>query len=86
MTEREKDAAFKEGYWTGRLDGLLNRSPGHAAMWVRVMRPDTYPYHYSHGYVIGVRDALLEAPERAIAPATMVSLEAPVTKESGSIG
>jgi hypothetical protein len=71
MTEREKDAAFREGYWTGRLDGLLNRYSGQAAIWVRVMRPDTHPYHYNHGYVIGVRDAQLEAAERAIGPAIM---------------
>ena len=82
MTEREKNEAFKEGYWTGRLDGLLNRYSGYAAMWVRVTRPDTYPYHYSHGYVIGTRDAQLEGAGRAISPVAMASLGTPVRRQN----
>ena len=61
MTERQRNAAFKEGYWTGRLDGLLNRPLGDAVAGLR--RPGTPAYDYSHGYVIGYRDSQMEAVE-----------------------
>ena len=60
MTERERDRAFREGYWTGRLDALLSRSAHHAAGEVFTTKPGTYTHHFSHGYVVGLRDARME--------------------------
>ena len=62
MTEWQRNTAFREGYWTGRLDGLLNR-PAAAAMGVLETQPGTFTYFYRHGYVIGLREARLELAE-----------------------